>query len=101
MYFVERQWDASKKILSDYLSDHMPEGKLEKEHTIPFSMLCNEFRNDIRYLKIVADTGYITSQTLPFLQDGLQNCSPEIIAFLLRYQQNLTDSVDFFSGLSL
>lgn len=93
--------DSTKKILSDYLADHMPKGKLEKEHTIPFSMLCNEFRNDIRYLKILADTGYITNQTLPLLQEGLQNSSPEIIAFLLRCQQNFTNPMDFFSGLSL
>lgn len=93
--------DSTRKILYDYLADHMPEGARAQEHTFPFSMLCNEFRDDIRYLKIVADTGYITAQTLPLLQEGLQNSSPEIIAFLLRYQQNFTNSMDFFSGLSL
>lgn len=93
--------DSTRKKLYDYLADHMPTGTLAQEHTIPFSMLCNEFCDDIRYLKIVADTGYITAQTLPLLQEGLQNSSPEMIAFLLRYQQNFTNSMDFFSGLSL
>lgn len=93
--------DSTKKVLYDYLTMHMPEGALSKEHTVPFQMLCNEYRDDIRYLKILADTGYITARTLPLLQENLQNAAPEVIGFLLRYQENFTDFEDFFSGLSL
>lgn len=93
--------DAAKKILYEYLTAHMPQGTLAKEHTIPFQMLCNEYRDDIRYLKIISDTGYITAQTLPLLQENLQNAVPEIIGFLLRCQENFTNFEDFFTGLSL
>lgn len=93
--------DAARKILYEYLTAHMPQGTLAKEHTIPFQMLCNEYRDDIRYLKIISDTGYITAQTLPLLQENLQNAVPEIIGFLLRCQENFTDFEDFFTGLSL
>lgn len=93
--------DATKKILYKYLTAHMPQGTLAKEHTIPFQMLCNEYRDDIRYLKIISDAGYITTQTLPLLQENLQNAAPEIIGFLLRCQENFTNFEDFFTGLSL
>lgn len=93
--------DSTKKILYDYLTTHMPEGALSMEHTVPFQMLCNEYRDDIRYLKILADTGYITARTLPLLQENLRNAVPEVIGFLLRYQENFTDFEDFFTGLSL
>lgn len=93
--------DAAKKILYKYLTAHMPQGTLAKEHTTPFQMLCNEYRDDIRYLKIISDAGYITTQTLPLLQENLQNAAPEIIGFLLRCQENFTNFEDFFTGLSL
>lgn len=93
--------DSTRRILYDYLASHMPEGALAQEHTVPFSMLCNEFRDDIRYLKIIADTGYITAQTLPFLQEGLQNAAPEMIGFLLRYQHEFVGCEDFFKGLEI
>lgn len=93
--------DSTRKVLYDYLSSHMPEGSLAHEHTVPFFMLCNEFRDDIRYLKIMADTGYITSQTLPILQEGLQDAAPEVIGFLLRYQHELLDTPNFFDNLTL
>lgn len=93
--------DSTRKKLYDYLTSHMPEGALTQEHTTPFEMLCNEFRDDIQYLKIVADTGYITAQTLPLLQEGLQDAAPEIIGFLLRYQHKFMESRDFFAGLEI
>lgn len=93
--------NSTRKILCDYLTSHMPEGALAQEHTVPFEMLCKEFRDDIRYLKIVADTGYITAQTLPLLQEGLQDAAPEIIGFLLRYQHEFVRCEDFFAGLEI
>lgn len=90
-----------KKILCQYLTSHMPGGSLTNEHIIPFTMLCEEYGNDIRYIKLVADMGYINNETFPILMDGLQNAGAEVVAFLLRYQQTQLSGADFFAGLSL
>ena len=91
----------TRNVLCHYLTSHMPGGSLATEHIIPFSMLCEEYRNDIRYIKLIADMKYITHETFPLLMDGLHGAPAEVMAFLLRYQQTELSTSDFFAGLSL
>lgn len=91
----------TRKLLSDYLTYHMPGGILEQEHTLPFSQLCELYKDDIRYLKIIAECGYITKETIPVLLEGLRNASAEVMAFLLDYQQKFIVCDDFFDALTL
>lgn len=93
--------DDTRNILCQYLTSHMPEGSLAYEHTIPFTMLCEEYENDVRYIKLVADMGYINNETFPLLMEGLRDAGAEVVAFLLRYQQTELTEADFFAGLSL
>lgn len=93
--------NSTKKLLSEYLTSHMPGGSLEQEHTIPFTELCNVYTGDIRYLKVIADTGYLTKDTIGILLEGLKNANAEVIGFLLDYQQRFVACDDFFESLSL
>lgn len=91
----------TKNALCHYLTSHMPGGSLATEHTIPFTMVCEEYGNDIRYIKLLADMKYITHETFPLLMEGLHDAGAEVMAFLLRYQQTELSTSDFFAGLSL
>lgn len=91
----------SRKKLQDYLVSHMPKGELCQEHIVPFTELCQVYNTDVRYLQCVADAGYITSDTIAALMDGLSNASLEVKALLLRYQQEFFQGMDFFAGLEL
>lgn len=93
--------DATRNVLYQYLMNHMPKGSLAYEHIIPFTFVCEECGNDIRYIRLVADMGYITNETFPVLMEGLQNAGAEVVAFLLRYQQMELAGGDFFDGLRL
>lgn len=92
---------STNQILSDYLTSHMPGGSLEQEHILPFTELCDVYTEDIRYLKVIAETGYITKDTIGILLEGLKNANAEVIGFLLDYQQRFVDCDDFFESLSL
>lgn len=91
----------TKNVLYQYLMNHMPQGSLAHEHTVPFTFVCEECGNDIRYIRLVADMGYITNETFPLLMEGLRNAGAEVVAFLLRYQQMELAGGDFFDGLRL
>ena len=87
--------------LKGYLADHMPGGALEEEHTLVWEMLCQEYGHDSRYLKVLADAGCLTHRNLPVLMDERSGVMPEIIAFLLRYQQEIAGSYDYFDEFTL
>lgn len=93
--------EETKKFLADYLTSHMVGGRLEQEHIVPFTELCQVYQNDVRYLKVIADTGYITKETFPVLQGGLRDSNAEVMAFLLDYQQKFLNNGDFFDTLTL
>lgn len=90
-----------RKKLQIYLVSHMPKGECCKEHMVPFTELCQVYQNDIRYLQCIADTGYITSETIDELMDGLWDAALEVKALLLRYQQELCHEKGFFETLKL
>lgn len=93
--------NSLRERLQEYLVSHMPKGKCCKEHMVPFSELCQVYQNDIRYLQCIENTGYITSETIDELMDGLQNASLEIKALLLKYQQKFCQKKNFFDELKL
>lgn len=93
--------EETKNVLADYLTSHMIGGRLEQEHTVPFTELCQVYQTDVRYIKIIADIGYITKETFPILQEGLKDANVEVMAFLLDYQQKFLNCGDFFDTLTL
>ena len=93
--------DALRKKLQEYLVSHMPKGKCCKEHMVPFTELCQVYQNDIRYLQCIENTGYITSETIDELMDGLQDAALEVKALLLKYQQKFYQEKGFYEGLTL
>lgn len=101
LIYCQNLSDDTKQLLFDYLTCHMPGGTLEQEHTIPFTMLCQVYMNDIRYLKVIAETGYITKNTIGTLLEGLKNAGGEVLGFLLDYQQRFLKCDDFFEMLTL
>lgn len=94
--------ETSRNVLYEYLRDHMPEGRKEKEHTMPFSMLCDpqlKYGKEIRYIKLLDEAKALRAAAIPPLllqKDG----SAEVTAFLLQKQQTLQKEKDFFSELT-
>lgn len=93
--------DASREKLQSYLVSHMPKGERCQEHLVPFTELCQVYHTDVRYLQCIADTGYITLDTIDELLDGLADAALEVKALLLRYQQEFCGAKEFFAGLEL
>ncbi len=90
-----------RKLLQDYLTDHMPDGKRAHEHTITWELLPKYCMDEVLYVQILENAGVLTSTNIPLLLEHLRNASPEIIAYLLRLQGNLHQKSNFFDDFSL
>lgn len=93
--------ESAARLLKGYLADHMPGGALKEEHTLVWEMLCQEYGHDSRYLQVLADAGCLTHSNLSVLMDERSGVTPEIIAFLLRYQQEISGSYDYFDDFTI
>lgn len=92
---------CASEHLKQYLADHMPGGKLEAEHTLVWEMMCQDYSHDRRYLQVLADAGCITHDNLPVLMDERCGMTPEVIAFLLQYQQEISGTYDYFDDFTI
>lgn len=90
-----------KKLLQDYLTDHMPDGKKAHEHTITWELLPEYCRDEVLYVQILEEAGALTTTNIPLLLKHLRHVSPEIIAYLLRLQASLQKKNNFFDDFSL
>lgn len=93
-----------KAILQNYLIEHLPEDITHAkapEHTITWELLPQYCRDEVTYIKILADTGVLTSSNIPAFLLHLQDACPEVIAFLLRVQNSLQEKNDFFDNFAL
>ena len=93
-----------KAVLQAYLADHMPDGRCREEHTWVADMICDErmeYHNDVRYLKILEESGCLNSNNIKILLEALSDSNPEMAAYLLRLSGRGSENGDFFQSLEL
>lgn len=101
-----------KVLLQRYLTEHLPgtlTGHLQEPiaeyftapHTITWELLPEYCRDEVTYIKIIADTGALTAANIPAFLAHLQDACPEVIAYLLRMQSSLREQSDFFDNFAL
>ncbi len=93
--------DTLRQLLLDYLADHMPEGKEAHMHTITWELLPQYCREEIIYIQLLEEAGALTVSNIPAIIEHLKDASPEIIAYLLRLQNELQKKSDFFDKFAL
>lgn len=93
--------DADRKILQSYLCDHMPWGQKASAHTAVWDFLPEHYSQDIQYYHLLEEAGALIPEHIPDLVEHLSSASPEVIAWLLRYQQQNREECDFFDSLAL
>lgn len=93
--------DAHREILHAYLRDHMPWGKQPPEHTAVWDLLPCQYGQDVQYYHILKEAGALPTEHIPELIEHLSAAAPEVIAWLLRYQQENQEAFDFFDTLVL
>ena len=93
--------DDNRRILYQYLCTHMPWGEQAHIHTYTWDVLPKEYADDISYPRIWEASGMMTPETVPQLIAHLSDANPEVIAYLLRYQEKNTLFTDFFDNFSL
>lgn len=93
--------DADREILQAYLRDHMPWGKQASDHTAVWDLLPQQYSQDIQYYHLLEEAGALPAEHIPELIEHLSSASPEVIAWLLRYQQQTQAEFDFFDSLAL
>lgn len=90
-----------KKLLQEYLADHMPEGKDAHRHTITWELLPRYCSNDIMHIQLLSQASALSRANIPEVIAHLPDASPEIIAYLLRLQADLQENISFFDNFSL
>ncbi len=90
-----------RQLLLGYLADHMPEGKEAHKHTITWELLPQYCREEIIYIQLLEEAGALTATNIPAIIEHLRNASPELIAYLLRLQNELQKKSDFFDNFAL
>ena len=93
--------DAHRDILYTYLREHMPWGSQPFGHTAVWDYLPEEYGHDIQYYPILKQAGALPLEHIPELVEHLSNASPEVIAWILKYQEENQDHFDFFDSRSL
>jgi hypothetical protein len=104
--FLRLQYDlhlsaSNRAVLHAYLCSHMPWGDQAHIHTYAWDVLPAEYAHDILYPRIWESAGMLTPDTVPQLIAHLKEANPEVIAYLLRYQEKNTEFTDFFDNFSL
>lgn len=93
--------DDVKKRLQQYLSAYMPQEENDRDISLLLDMLCEEYNQDVRYVKILADSGCITRQNISIIMQTLSDAAPEVIAYLIQFQQSAGNEKDYFAELTL
>lgn len=96
--------EKEKKLLVDYLKDHLPDGEKKREHTVAFSLLCDgemEYGQDIRYMRILEKENLLSENLILALIDGMENPSPEVTAFLLKKKGEMLQEKNIFEEFIL
>ncbi len=93
--------DTNRDTLHRYLCSHMPWGDQAHVHTYIWDMLPVAYADNIIYPRIWEAAGILTSDTVPKLIAHLPDANPEVLAYLLRYQEKNTEFTDFFDNFSL
>lgn len=91
--------DRVRTRLQQYLSAYMP---MENgRDSLVLDMLRDEFGQDVRYVKVLADSGCITEQNISVVMETLSDAAPEVLAYLIQFQHSLVGEQDYFAELTL
>jgi len=93
--------DEHRDLLQAYLREHMPWGSQPFGHTAVWDLLPVHYSQDIQYYPILEQAGALSVEHIPELIDHLSFAAPEVIAWLLRYQQKNPNEFNFFDSLSI
>lgn len=93
--------DADREILQAYLRDHMPWGQKASDHTAVWDLLPEHYSQEVQYCRLLEEAGALPVEHVPELVEHLASAAPEVIAWLLRYQQQNQKEFDFFDTLAL
>ena len=93
--------DGVKKRLQQYLSAYMPQEQNNTVASLLLDMLRKEYNQDVRYVKILADSGCITKENISIIMEALSDAAPEVIAYLIQFQQSVGNEQDYFAELTL
>ena len=93
--------DRDREILCAYLRDHMPWGSKSSEHTAVWDLLPAHYSQDVQTYRILEEAGALPTEHIPALVEHLSAASPEVIAWLLRCQEQNREEYDFFDMLSI
>ena len=92
--------EADRMVLESYLREHMPWGSRPFGHTAVWDLLPQQYDQDLVPYQILERINALPTEHIPELVEHLKDVSPEIIAWLLHYQQNNQQEFDFFDSLS-
>ena len=92
--------EADRTILENYLKEHMPWGSQPFGHTAVWDLLPVCYDQELLPYQILEKAGALPTEHIPQLVEHLADVSPEIIAWLLHYQQKNKQEFDFFDSLS-
>lgn len=92
--------EAHRELLCSYLRGHMPWGQWAMKHTAVWDLLPTHFGQDVQYCRILEKAGALPVEHIPELVEHLSAASPEVIAWLLHYQEENLNEFDFFDSLA-
>ena len=93
--------DGIKTRLQQYLAAYMPEEPYCEKGSLLLDMLREEYGQDVRYVKVLADSGCITQKNISIIMEALSDVAPEVIGYLIQFQQSLGNGQDYFAELML
>lgn len=104
LFYPDYLTEDRKERLYAYIRKHVTCEGNEKEHTAVFDLFCDpqeKYAQDVRYCKILKESGCLNDSLIRGLFDGIKNPSPEVTAYLLRQQAEGRQDEDFFSTFIL
>lgn len=104
LFYPDYLTEDGKENLYDYIRKHVICGEKEKEHTAVFDLFCDPqetYGQDVRYCKILKESGCLNDSLIKELFDQMDNPSPEVTAYLLRQQAEGRQEEDFFDSFTL
>ncbi len=101
LIYAWRLADDVKKPLQQYLLSYMPEEQRCREDSLLLELLREKYNQDVRYVKALADSGCITIQNISIIMEVLADGAPEVLAYLIQFQQSLGNGQDYFAELTL
>lgn len=93
--------DGIKTRLQQYLAAYMPEEPYCEKGSLLLDMLREEYGQDVKVVKVLADSGCITQKNISIIMEALSDVAPEVIGYLIQFQQSLGNGQDYFAELML